>query len=74
MPFSEPDVQPRGPIIDVLARRSLLYKAARKEVPELREPAQVASHLPVHLSRTLRRDVASITRQTRHDDIAGYAV
>jgi len=73
-PCSEPDVEPRGPVIDILARCSLLYKSAGKEVPELREPTQVASHLPVHLSRALRRDVASIARQTRHDDTTTYVV
>ena len=52
----------------------MLYKIAGKEVAELREPTQVTSHLPVHLSRTLRRDVAGVTPQTRHDDIAGYVV
>ena len=73
-PCSEPDVQPRGPIIDILARCSLLNKTAGKEVSELREPAQVTSHLPVRLSRTLRRDVAGVTPQPRHDDIASYVV
>ena len=68
------DVEPCGPVIDVLAGRSLLYEIARKEMAVFGKQTQAAIHLPVHLSGGLRRDVSRIALQAGNDHGVAYVV
>src|SRR5262245_37927423 len=64
---SIPDVQPRGPIIQVAAGRRLPYEVAGKEMTELCEPGKIAIHPPLQLGGCLGGNVARVALQTRND-------